>query len=48
MMWSTDYPHSETTWPNSVATLDWQFAGLTPDEIRPIVRDNAMRFYGLG
>lgn len=48
MMWSTDYPHSETSWPESREILDWQFAGLTPEEIRPIVRDNALRFYGLG
>ena len=47
LMWSTDYPHSETSWPESQEILHWQFAGLTPDEIRPIVRDNAMRFYGL-
>ena len=46
-MWSTDYPHSETTWPESRTVLDWQFAGLAEDEIRPIVRDNALRFYGL-
>ena len=48
IMWSTDYPHSETTWPDSRAVLDWQFAGLTDDERRPIVHDNAVRFFGLG
>jgi predicted TIM-barrel fold metal-dependent hydrolase len=48
IMWSTDYPHSETTWPDSLAVLDQQFAGLTDDERRPIVRDNAVRFFGLG
>lgn len=48
IMWSTDYPHSETTWPESRKVMDWQFAGLSDAEIRPIVRDNAMRFYGLG
>ena len=47
MMWSTDYPHSETTWPDSQAFMDVQFAGVPEDEIRPIVRDNARRFYGL-
>ena len=47
IMWSTDYPHSETTWPESKKVMDWQFAGLREDEIRPIVRDNARRFYGL-
>ena len=48
IMWSTDYPHSETTWPESRAVMDWQFGGLPDEEIRPIVCDNARRFYGLG
>jgi predicted TIM-barrel fold metal-dependent hydrolase len=47
IMWSTDYPHSETTWPTSQAVMDWQFAGLSDEERRPIVCDNARRFYGL-
>jgi predicted TIM-barrel fold metal-dependent hydrolase len=41
IMWSTDYPHSETTWPDSQANLDKHFSGLSEDERRPIVRDNA-------
>jgi len=47
IMWSTDYPHSETTWPESVKTMEWQFEGVSEEEMRPIVRDNARRFYGL-
>lgn len=47
IMWSTDYPHSETTWPNSHANFDRHFAGLSEAEWRPIVHDNAMAFYGL-
>jgi predicted TIM-barrel fold metal-dependent hydrolase len=47
IMWSTDYPHSETTWPNSQANLDKHFGDLNDDERRPIVCDNAQRFYGL-
>jgi predicted TIM-barrel fold metal-dependent hydrolase len=47
MMWSTDYPHSETTWPESRKVMDWQFDGVPEEEIRPIVHDNALRFYGL-
>ena len=48
IMWSTDYPHSETTWPHSRDWLDWQFERLTTEEIKPIVHDNAKRFYRLG
>ena len=47
IMWSTDYPHSETTWPDSLAVMAKQFGGLTEAEYRPIVHDNAMRFFGL-
>jgi predicted TIM-barrel fold metal-dependent hydrolase len=47
IMWSTDYPHSETTWPDSLTVLDQQFAGLTNEERRPILHDNALRFFGL-
>jgi predicted TIM-barrel fold metal-dependent hydrolase len=47
IMWSTDYPHSETTWPDSRAVMDRQFAGLSDEERRPIVHDNALRFFGL-
>jgi predicted TIM-barrel fold metal-dependent hydrolase len=47
IMWSTDYPHSETTWPDSLEILERQFAGVPAAERRPILRDNALRFYGL-
>jgi hypothetical protein len=44
-MWSTDYPHSETSWPESKKAMDWQFVGPAEGEIRPIIHDNARRFY---
>jgi predicted TIM-barrel fold metal-dependent hydrolase len=47
IMWSTDYPHSETTWPDSLAILERQFDGVPQAERAPIVRDNALRFYGI-
>jgi len=46
-MWSTDYPHSETTWPRSRDELNKQFRGLSEPERRAIVCDNALRFYGI-
>lgn len=45
IMWSSDYPHSETTWPNSRQLVDQWSVGLTPDEARKIVRDNARALY---
>jgi predicted TIM-barrel fold metal-dependent hydrolase len=47
IMWSTDYPHSETTWPDSQANLDRHFTGLSEAERQPIVCGNARKFYGL-
>jgi predicted TIM-barrel fold metal-dependent hydrolase len=47
IMWSTDYPHSETTWPDSMEVLERQFSGVPQEERRPILRDNALRFYGV-
>lgn len=47
IMWSTDYPHSETTWPGSIALMEKHFAGVPDDERRPIVLDNAKRFFAL-
>ena len=47
IMWSTDYPHSETTYPDSVKLIEWQFDGVSEADRRPILRDNALRFFGL-
>jgi predicted TIM-barrel fold metal-dependent hydrolase len=47
IMWSTDYPHSETTWPDSQANLERHFGDLPEAERKPIVCDNAAKFYGL-
>ena len=47
IMWSTDYPHSETTWPNSMDILEYNFRGVPEEERRPILYDNAKKFYAL-
>jgi predicted TIM-barrel fold metal-dependent hydrolase len=47
MMFGTDYPHPEGTWPN---TKDWirvSFAGVPEAEARAILGENAIRAYGL-
>jgi predicted TIM-barrel fold metal-dependent hydrolase len=45
LMWGSDYPHPEGTWPNSRKVLDRQLAGLSEATIRKIVRDNAAGLY---
>jgi predicted TIM-barrel fold metal-dependent hydrolase len=47
IMWSSDYPHSETSWPDSKGSIDKQFTGLSEEERRPILYENARRFFGL-
>ena len=47
IMWSSDYPHSETTWPNSKKLTDEWTADFPEDERRKILFENAERLYGL-
>ena len=45
IMWSTDYPHSGTDWPNSRVTMDRQFRGLPLEHVRKFVHSNARDLY---
>jgi predicted TIM-barrel fold metal-dependent hydrolase len=45
MMWSSDYPHTGASWPNSVQVIDAQFAGVPEDEKHAILSGNADRIY---
>jgi predicted TIM-barrel fold metal-dependent hydrolase len=47
MMWASDYPHPDSTWPNSVAILDKEMATLEPAMRQKITHDNAKEFYSL-
>ncbi len=48
IMWSSDYPHSNSDWPNSQRTIAYELRNVPEDERRKIVRDNAAKLYGLG
>ena len=45
MMWGSDYPHSESTFPRSREVLDEILEGVPDDERRMIVCDNTARLY---
>ncbi len=43
----TDYPHTDSTWPNTKEVAEKMMAGLPDDAIRKIVRGNAIRMLQL-
>ncbi len=45
VLWSSDYPHSDTTWPRSREVVADHFAGVPDDARRAIVAGNAARLY---
>ncbi|WP_437836494.1 amidohydrolase family protein [Sorangium sp. So ce1153] len=45
LIWGNDYPHAESTWPDSQTVVEKQFAGVPEDEIAKIVHDNAAKLY---
>jgi predicted TIM-barrel fold metal-dependent hydrolase len=47
IMWSSDYPHGESTFPESRRFVERAFAGVPADETRKIVSENARRLYGI-
>ena len=47
IMWASDYPHSETTWPNSKALTDEWFTPLGEDDKRKVLWENAAKLYDL-
>ena len=46
MMWSSDYPHGGSDWPESRAAIDGYFRGVPDDERHLILAGNALRIYG--
>ena len=43
----TDYPHTDSTWPDTREIAGRMMAGLTPEVIEKVVRGNAIHLYGL-
>jgi predicted TIM-barrel fold metal-dependent hydrolase len=46
LMWGSDYPHLEGTWPNTMKSLNETFGDYPEDEIRSILGLNAAEVYG--
>jgi predicted TIM-barrel fold metal-dependent hydrolase len=47
LLWANDFPHSDSTWPNSQALVRQHAAGVPPGELRAILRDNARGLFRL-
>lgn len=47
IMWSSDYPHSETTFPRSHEVIKRDFAGVPDKDIQDIICNNARRLLRL-
>ena len=46
-MWSSDFPHPVTSWPNSRQIIDEQFANMPDAERELITCGNATRIWNL-
>jgi predicted TIM-barrel fold metal-dependent hydrolase len=47
ILFETDYPHQDGTWPASITAAEEQFGHLPPEQIRKIARGNAIRLFEL-
>ena len=47
LVWGSDFPHPEGTWPNTAQYYVDTFKGFDADAGRQILGENAIQFYGL-
>ncbi len=47
MMWGSDYPHLEGTWPRTRLALRHTFAGIREGDVRAILGENGARVFNL-
>jgi predicted TIM-barrel fold metal-dependent hydrolase len=47
LLWASDYPHSDSTWPHSRDVVTRDFVGVSTAEVRRIVCENAAALYGI-
>ena len=46
IMWGSDYPHYEGTFPHTRPALRWTFQGVDPGEVQMMLATNAANMYG--
>ncbi len=47
VMWASDYPHPDSTWPFSQAKIEDQMKHLSAATRKKLLHDNAAALYGL-
>jgi len=47
ILWSSDYPHTDSPWPRSRDIIAQAFAGMSEQDVQKMVGGNATRLYGL-
>ena len=47
LLWSTDYPHTGSDWPNNRVMIERNFRGVPRDEVRRMLHDNCKTLYHL-
>jgi predicted TIM-barrel fold metal-dependent hydrolase len=47
MMWSTDFPHAESDWPESQLIIEEIFAGVPDEERAQMLGGNAVDYFHL-
>lgn len=48
ILWSTDYPHTNSNWPDSQRIAAYALRDVPAEERRKILGENAARLYGIG
>ena len=46
-MWGSDYPHNDSSWPNSQDVVSSTLGNLSEEDRRKLVHDNAVRVFGI-
>ncbi len=46
-MWASDYPHTDSTWPDSRKVIAQNFASIPQPVVKKIVYSNVQRLYGI-
>jgi predicted TIM-barrel fold metal-dependent hydrolase len=46
VMWACDYPHPDSTWPDSKQAIARDMGTMERDEVRKITSDNCRALYG--